>query len=190
MTEKEERAEKKKLRTMVEEDIAHAEAIWKESSYDSEKLERLFHLLLEHYAEKIEGFVRGLHVVQPYDATADRAEIYRQNVSLLMDRLKGFRENGCKNEGLAEYYIRRERQDIDKNADFTATRLKLGMLPELNRLEKEEIMAHLDEMEMICAQAIPKKEKWEALREHMVWLSGKDVRVMLLMLPLFFRING
>lgn len=187
---KEEKAEKKKLRAMVDEDFAYAEAIWKESSYDSEKLEQLFHRLLEHYAEQIEGFVKGLYVVQPYDATADRAEIYRQNIRLLMDKLQGFRENGYQNEGLLEYYMRKDRQEIDKNADFTATRLNLGMLPDLTRTEKEDIMAHLDEMELICAQAISKKEKWEALREHMVWLSGKDVRVMLLMLPLFFRING
>lgn len=190
MAEKEVRTAQNELRAMVDADIAHAEDVWKEASYDSDRLEQLFHLLLEHYAEEIEGFVKGLHVVQPYDATADRAEIYRQNISLLLDRLTSFRENGCKNEGLLEYYIRREQQEIDTNADFTTTRLRLGMLPDLTRLEKEDIMLHLDEMEEICAQAVPKKEKWEALREHMVWLSGKDVNVMLLFLPLFFRINA
>ena len=34
-----------------------------------------------------------------------------------------------------------------------------------------------------------KKEKWEELRKHLVWLSGKDVTVAMKLLPLFFRIN-
>ena len=34
-----------------------------------------------------------------------------------------------------------------------------------------------------------KKERWEMLREHLVWLSGKDVAVAMKILPLFFRIN-
>ena len=46
-----------------------------------------------------------------------------------------------------------------------------------------------DAMETICAQVTPKKERWEMLREHLVWLSGKDVTVAMKILPLFFRIN-
>lgn len=186
----EDMAEDKKIRAMVKEDLTHAQLVWEASSYDSEKLEKLFHLLLEHYAERIEGFVKGLHVLQPYEATADKAEIYRQNVSILLDRLKAFEANGCKNEGLMEYYIRRDKQKIDMNADFTSIRLQIGMMPELHRAEREDIMQHLDAMENICAQVMTKKEKWEALREHMVWLSGKDVTVVMLILPLFFKING
>ncbi len=125
-------AEDKKIRAMVKEDLTHAQLVWEASSYDSEKLEKLFHLLLEHYAERIEGFVKGLHVLQPYEATADKAEIYRQNVSILLDRLKAFEANGCKNEGLMEYYIRRDKQKIDMNADFTSIRLQIGMMPELH----------------------------------------------------------
>ena len=33
------------------------------------------------------------------------------------------------------------------------------------------------------------KEKWEEMRKHLVWLSGKDVAVAMKLLPLFFRIN-
>ncbi len=181
--------EKKDIRAMVDEDIAHAEAVWEASSYDSEELAALFHLLLEHYAERIDGFVKGLRVIQPYEGSADAAEIYRRNIRDLLERLKGFRENGCSNEGLMEYYIRRDRQEIDMDADFTSVRLRIGMMEGLQRTEKDDIMSHLDAMEHICAQVMMKKEKWEALREHMVWLSGKDVAVVMQILPLFFRIN-
>ena len=181
--------EENDIRTMVDEDIAHAEAVWDASSYDSEAMEKLFHLLMEHFAEDIDGFVKGLRVIQPYEDTADMAEVYRENVKTMMERLKGFRENNYSNEGLMEYYMAKDRQELDFEADFTTVRLDLGMMECLSRGEREDIMCHLDEMESICAQVMTKKEKWEALREHLVWLSGKDVTVAMKLLPLFFRIN-
>ena len=180
--------EEKDIRTMVDEDIAHAEAVWDASSYDSEAMEALFGLLMEHYKEEIDGFVKGLRVIQTYEGSADMAEVYRENVKTMVERLKGFRENGYSNEGLMEYYMMRDRQELDYEADFTSVRLDLGLM-EISRSEREDNIRHLDEMEEICSQVMTKKEKWEALREHLVWLSGKDVTVAMKLLPLFFRIN-
>ena len=104
--------------------------------------------------------------------------------------MKGFRENGYRNEGLAEYYIRRDRQELNFDADFTTVRLEIGMMQTLSTAEREDILAHLEAMEAICAQVMPKQERWEELREHLVWLSGKDATVAMKVLPLFFRING
>lgn len=182
-------AEEKKIRTMVDEDILHAEAVWNASSYDCEEMGRLFRLLLEHYAEEIDGFTKGLRVLQPYEDAVKRSEVYRENVHTLMERLQGFRENNYSNEGLMEYYIQKERQELDFEADFTSVRLEIGMMQYLSGSEREDIMGHLDAMEDICAQVMKKAEKWEALREHLVWLSGKDVAVAMKVLPLFFRIN-
>ena len=180
--------EEKDIRTMVDEDIAHGEAVWEASSYDSDAMEGLFYRLMDHYNDQIEGFVKGLNVIQSDEDTADLAEIYRENVKVMMERLKGFRENGYSNEGLMEYYMAKDHQELDFEADFTTVRLDLGMMA-LPRAEKEDIMRHLDEMESICAQVMTKKEKWEGLRGHLVWLSGKDVTVAMKLLPLFFRIN-
>ena len=132
--------------------------------------------------------MKGLKVIQSDEDTADMAEIYRGNIRVMMERLKGFRENGYSNDGLMEYYIARDRQELNFEADFTTVRLDLGLM-EISRPEREDIMAHLDEMEAICAQVLTKREKWEALREHLVWLSGKDVAVAMKVLPLFFRVN-
>lgn len=181
--------EEKDIRTMIDEDIAHVETVWEASSYDSEAMEGLFQLLLEHYTEEIDGFTKGLRVIQPYEDTADMAKIYRENVQVLLERMKGFRENNYSNEGLMEYYMLRDRQELDFEADFTTVRIDLGMMECLSRSEREDIMVHLDAMEDICAQVMTKKEKWEALRGHLVWLSGKDVTVAMKVLPLFFRIN-
>ena len=180
--------EEKDIRTMVDEDLAHAEAVWDASSYDSEAMEGLFFRLMEHYAEEIDGFVKGLRVIQSDEDTADLAAAYRENINVMLERLKGFRENGYSNEGLMEYYMTKDHQELDFEADFTTVRLDIGMM-ELSRAEKEDIMGHLDEMERICAQVMTKAEKWDALREHLVWLSGKDVHEAMKLLPLFFRIN-
>ena len=182
-------SEEKDIRTMIDEDIANGERVWEASSYDSEAMASLFSLLLERYAEKIEGFTKGLKVLQPYEDIADAAENYRENVRTLLERLKGFRENHYSNEGLLEYYIAREHEELKLDADFTTVRLEIGVMNGLSRCEREDIMAHLDAMERICAQVTPKKERWEMLREHLVWLSGKDVTVAMKVLPLFFRIN-
>lgn len=182
-------AEEKDLREMVDEDIAHCRDVWEESSYDSDKMEHLFHHLLNRYIDKIDGFSKGLHVIQPYDDAAERAETSRRNVRILLERLHAFRGNGYSNNGLIEYYIRRERQELDMDADFTTVRLEIGLMKDLPRREREEIISHLDEMEEICAQVVTKREKWESLRSHLVWLSGKSVTVAMKLLPLFFRIN-
>lgn len=181
--------EEKEIRTQIDADIAHVEAVWEASSYDSEAMGALFRLLLEHYADKIEDFTKNLRVVQPYEDPADMAQIYRENVQILLERMKGFRENHYSNEGLKEYYISKEYQELKLDADFTTVRLDIGMMECLCRSEREDIMGHLDMMEDICAQVMTKREKWEALREHLVWLSGKDVNVVMKVLPLFFRIN-
>ena len=180
--------EEKDIRTMVDEDIALGKAVWAASSYDSEAMGELFYHLMERYKDEIEDFVKGLKVIQSDEDTADMAEIYRGNIRVMMERLKGFRENGYSNEGLMEYYIARDRQELNYEADFTAVRLDLGLM-ELSRPEREDVMRHLDEMEAICSRIMTKKEKWEGLREHLVWLSGKDVAVAMKLLPLFFRIN-
>ena len=68
--------EEKDIRAVVDEDIAHAEAVWDACSYDRDAMEALFVLLMEHHGEKIDGFVKGLRVIQPYEEPADMAEIY------------------------------------------------------------------------------------------------------------------
>lgn len=180
--------EEKDIRTMVDEDIAHAEAVWDASSYDKDAMEGLFLLLMEHFSEKIEDFMKGLRVIQPYEDSADMARVYRENVKVMIERLKGFRENGYSNEGLMEYYMWKDHQELDMDTDFTTVRLELGLM-ELTRAEREDLIHHLDQMEAICARIMTKREKWEAMREHLVWLSGKDVTVAMKILPLFFRIN-
>ena len=82
--------EEKDIRTMIDEDIDRVERVWEASSYDSDALEELFRLLLEHYAERIEGFTKRLKVIQPYEDIADMAENYREPGNI---RVIGNRQN-------------------------------------------------------------------------------------------------
>ncbi len=181
--------EEKDICMVVDEDIAHGEAVWDASSYDSDAMEALFYRLMEHYGDQIDGFTKGLRVIQSDAETAELAEVYRENVRVMLERLKGFRENGYRNEGLMEYYMLRDRQELDFEADFFAVRMDIGMMEGIPLAEREDIMSHLDEMERICSKVETKREKWEEMRKHLVWLSGKDVSVAMKVLPLFFRIN-
>lgn len=180
--------ETKDLRQMVDQDLEYCQIVWQDYAHDWEQLTALFFLLLQHYHDVIEGFDEGLCVIQNREPSAELAEICRRNIKIMMERLSAFRENGYSNEGLMEYYIRKEQHEIDFQANFTTVRMQLGLL-KLPTKEMEEIMQKLDEMEEICAQTVPRSRKWEALREYLVWLSGKTVDVSMLILPLFFRIN-
>ena len=180
--------EEKNLKQMIEEDLLHCQTVWEAYSHDKEKMGELFRLLLLHYEGEIDGFDEDLCVIQNREDSADMAAVYRKNISRLMERMEAFRENGYSNEGLMEYYIRKEQKEINFFADFTTVRIALGM-EQIPLLEKEEIMEKLDEMEEICAQVVPRSKKWESLREYLIWLSEKDVNIAMQILPLFFRIN-
>lgn len=179
----------KELIAKVDKDISMVESAMKEYGYDREKLNSVFNHLMMAYDSIIDGFCSGLHVIQSYDTPQAQVEVYHHNISLMSSRLLAFRENKYKNAGLREYYIKKEYQEISFQADFTQLRLEIGMMDKLKQIERNEIIERLDEMERICSTVGYKKEKWEQLRQYLVWLSGKDVDVALMILPVFFKIN-
>ena len=181
--------EKDDLQTMIDKDILYCEEVWKKSSYDKEKMEKLFRSLLHRYGKKIQGFDREMLVISSYENSSKMAENYRENVKKLWKRLEDFRDNGYQNEGLEEFYIRAEKDEISFRVDFSQVRIEIGMMEALSPLEKEEIMVHLSQMEDICARPLPRSKRWEMLRGHMFWLSGKDVAVVMKILVLFLKIN-
>jgi hypothetical protein len=68
--------------------------------------------------------------------------------------------------------------------------LVIGILEGFSNHCKDEIIEKLEEMEEICAKVLFKRQKWELMREYLVWLSGKDVEIALKILPAFFKINN
>lgn len=178
-----------KFQAMVDEDIRQGQMLWDAYAHDADKMAVVFTHLFNRYRYKIEGFSEGLWVIQPYEDVADTARVYRNNVALVLERLEGFRENEYSNHGLMQYYMKKEHQEVNYSTDFTQVRMELGMMEEMSVLEKEEIMEHLDQMEEICALVTFRREKWNMLRQHLVWISGKDIDVAMRILPLFFKIS-
>lgn len=179
----------KEMIAKVDKDIAMVESAMQEFSYDRDQLSSIFNHLIMAYESTIDGFCNGLHVVQFYDTPQEQVEVYNHNITLMSSRLVAFRENKYKNAGLREYYIKKEYQEISFQVDFTQLRLDIGMMEKLRQSERNEIIERLDEMERICTTVGYKKEKWDQLRQYLVWLSGKDVDVALKILPVFFKIN-
>lgn len=173
----------------LDEDIDRSLETWDAYSYDEEKMSVLFRYLMGAYGDIIEGICDELSVIQPYEKTALQAEAYRENVKKMLERLEGFRQNGYKNEGLLEYYLRLEQNDIIMDVDFTQLRLEIGFMEGLSKHEKDEIIEKLGEMEEICSKVLLKRQKWDQLRKYLVWLSGKDVNIALMILPIFFKIS-
>lgn len=173
----------------IDDDIDQSRNIWDEYSHDEEKMSGLFSYLVDTYKDEIEGFCIELEVIQPYEKNALKAQIYRNNIKKLLDRLEGFRCNGYQNEGLMDYYLKLEHNELSLDVDFTNLRLEIGMMKKISNYEKDEIIEKLDEMEVICSCVAFKRHKWEQLREYLVWLSGKDVDIALKLLPIFFKIG-
>lgn len=181
--------DKKDFCRKLDEDIDRSLEIWDAYSYDDEKMSVLFRYLMGAYQDEIEGFCDELRVIQPYEETAMQAEAYRENIRKMLVRMEGFRQNGYKNEGLLEYYLKQEQKEVALDVDFTQLRLEFGFMDGLSKHEKDKIIEKLGEMEEICAQVLLKRQKWEQLRKYLIWLSGKEVDIALKILPVFFKIS-
>lgn len=177
------------LKTMVDADIKHCEAVWKEASYDRERLEQLFQTILFRYIDIIKNFAEEIRVVSAYETNAKLAETYRENIKILLERLYAFQKNGYSNEGLGEYFHKDTEEMASFCLSFTQVRMEIGMMEGICEAQRQEINEKLAEMEAICAMPISMKKKWEKLRGYVVWLSGKNAEVAMKILPLFLKIR-
>ena len=182
--------EEKRLQRMIEKDLEEYERVWKQFSYDTDEMDALFRMLISHYIDKINGFAEDIEVICDYEKAGEKIEIYQKNIALLIERMKLFAQNGYKNEGLLELYLKqeKERDSIAVEMDFTAVRLHIGMLQDISEMEREEIIQNLGEIEEICSLPLKRKKKWDRLRKYIVWISGKDVKIAMKLLPLFLKI--
>ena len=177
------------LKSMVDSDIILCRKTWDSFSQDRVRMAELFNRILPKYIDKIEGFAQGMKVINNYERTTDMADIYRQNVELIISRLEGFKTNGYKNDGLREYYISMGLSgETGDEMRFWEARRAVDASARSKR-EKDEINSKIDGIEEICGLMIEKKKKWELLRPFVLWVSGKDADTALMIMRLFFSIN-
>lgn len=183
--------EEKNLQQMIEEDLEQCEIVWTQFYDNKETMESLFLMLISHYIDRINGFAENIEVLNGWEKVSQQIEICRRNILLLIERIKLFQQNGYSNEGLLDLYLKQEREKeiITIETDFSAVHLSISMMNELSSTEKEEIIQKLEEIEEICSLPITRKRQWDKLRQYVVWISGKDVRVAMKLLPLFLKIQ-
>lgn len=185
--------ETEQLKEMIEEDIAYCNQIWEEYSHDAEAMEALFQKMLFRYLDKIQYLADGLKVVSPYDDKANMADIYRNNLNLLLSRMKAFLDNGCQNEGLEEYYLVQDKKGASfiegYTGSFNQARLEISNMDWINIQERKETLDKIDEIEAIILRRQTRKEKWDTLRPYVLWVSGKELEIAIRILPLFLKIE-
>lgn len=182
--------EEEEVQQMIENDFAQYEIVWTQFYNDKEAMEALFLMLINHYIDKINGFAEGIEVLSAYQKVEKQVEICRKNISLLIERMKLFQQNNYTNDGLFDLYLRQEREKdaVITDMNFSEVRLSISMMEEISSVEKEEIIKKLGEIEEICNLPLTRKRKWDKLRQYVVWISGKDVKVAIKLLPLFLKI--
>lgn len=183
--------EEKELQEMIENDFAQYEIVWTQYYDNKDIVEALFLMLIGHYIDKINGFAEDIEVLSGYETIEQQVEVCRKNILLLIERMKLFQKNNYSNDGLLDLYVKQENEKdiITIEMDFTATKLSISLMEGIPSLEKEEIVRKLGEMEQICNLPLTRKRKWDKLRQYVVWISGKDVKIAMKVLPLFLKIQ-
>ena len=103
---------------------------------------------------------------------------------------EAFRDNGYKNEGLHKEKNRDFNIIVYDRDEFDEARLCIERCERISREEKEEVSDRLDQIEEICTSSDNPTVKWEKLRPHVMWLSGKKLVIASRILPLLTMIDN
>ncbi|MGE4214495.1 MAG: hypothetical protein AB7E42_06935 [Anaerotignaceae bacterium] len=177
------------LNAVVDEDILYCKSVWSKYSHDAQQMESLFNTMLFKYVNVIEGFADGMEVISGYEEKAKIAEALRNNVDLIIKRLEIFKTLGYKCQSLREYYLSEDVSGCAVNVGFNEARRFFSETAKIGIVEKKEITDKIDEIEEICISIDTKKAKWDKLRPYVIWASGKDVEIAMLILSLIQKIN-
>ncbi len=179
----------KDIKQMVDEDILYCSNVWEEFSHDKDKMCKLFNDMLFKYINLIDGIENGLIVISTYEENIQMTNIYCKNVEKIINRLKVFRDNNYTNEGLMEFYFNADKCPIVSSDDFLQLRADIGFMDNISQSEKDEIQQKITEIERICSETQTRTERWNALRPYVIWVSGKNVRLAMKILPIFLKLN-
>lgn len=174
---------------MLDDDIKQSRQIFSQYPNDINRLEGLFNMLILRYSEIIDGLSDGLDVMTVFEDGKKTAENYKNNVRKVIQRLEIFRANNYSNEAVKEYFINEGVEGRLYDLSFDETKKAILNMNGLKNSEKEEILIKIDEIREIVESTNTKRGKWCALRPYVIWISGKDVYIAMLILPLILRIN-
>ena len=164
-------------------DIERCKDVLENYGDDTFKLSSLFFDLITAYS-KVEGFSKDLQVVNEHYDKEKAAKTYRFNIALMEERLEDYVANKC--EGLSRHTVKNPEYISEL---FDAGKVKISMMDSLSDSAKSDILKRLDEIKAICLSEDSAEVKWEKMRPHIMWLSGKDVRSALIILPLITHLD-
>ncbi len=176
-------------KTMIDEDLVHSRQLWNQYGDDAKRMSGLFDMLILRYKDMVDGIADGLDVISSFDTTEQKADVYKNNVHKLIIRLEAFKDCGYSNESLARHYVNEGVHGTVYDLSFNETRDIINKMDDISKEEKEEIIGKIDEIESITNSVNTKKNKWYALRPYLMWVSGKEANIAMLILPLIMKIN-
>ena len=132
----------------------------------------------------VEGFSKGLQVVNEYDDELSDIQTYVSNIKIMKERLEDYFANKC--EGLSKSYVK-DPEVIEEL--FEGAVYDINALDSISDASKRDILIKLEEIKKICLSENTLDEKWAKLRPYIMWLSGKDVKSALIILPLIARLD-
>jgi len=174
---------------MIDEDLVMARQIWNQFGNDEKRMSGLFDMLITRYKDIIDGISDGLEVISMFDSEASKRETYKNNVHKVIVKIENFKNCGYSNVELAKHYLTEGVNGEIYNLTFNETRDIILNLEEISQKERDEIIMKIDEIESIVSSLETKKSKWYALRPYIVWASGKEVNIAMLIIPLIMKIN-
>ena len=167
----------------VERDIARCRDVLENHPKDKEKLAAAFYEIFPRYMD-VEGFSKGLQVVNEYDDELSDIQTYVSNISIMQERLEDYFANKC--EGLSRNYVK-DPEVIEEL--FEGAVYDINALTSVSDASKRDILIKLEEIKRICLSENTLEEKWAKLRPYIMWLSGKDVKSAMIILPLIARLD-
>lgn len=170
-------------------DIQIYKDIWEKYSHDKDKIEDLFNQILYKYFDEIDGLSDGLKVVSAYEEKTKLADVYRNNVKILLKRLEIFNNDEM---AFADSMKQQRAYDYKKKIkeEFFNTRFEINQNDKVSFAEKNEVLDKLDEMEQISLMNELKERRWERLRPYILWVSGKKLGIAVKIINLLYVIGN
>ena len=174
---------------VLDEDLVHSRQLWNQYGNDEKRMSGLFDMLIMRYKDIVDGIADGLEVVSGFDNKEQRTQVYKNNVHKVIVRLEAFKDCGYNNDELVKHYVTEGVQGHIYDLSFNETRDIINHMSDISPNEREEVIMKIDDIESIVSSVTTKKNKWYALRPYIVWASGKEVNIAMLILPLIMKIN-
>ena len=156
-------------------------------------MEELFNLIYFKYNEVIHGFNFNLKTISHFEKKSKQANIYVENINLMLSNLKYFRENNYSNKNFLTFLEYKENTELTFTSyieqSFNEVRKEFFALKNISEQEKNEILKKMEEMEEIIFLDLNKNKRWNRLRPYVIWISGKKLDIATRLLPLIFKLD-